>query len=86
MTDAPARAGSTKDTMDALSLEQALIDTEVATARVVDLTSRLLELNRLLDEERAAHDAERLEWARIRRSRAFRLAERVWSMRARLNV
>jgi predicted nucleic acid-binding Zn-ribbon protein len=39
-----------REQMDALSLEQALIDAEVANARVVDLTARLVESNRRVTE------------------------------------
>jgi hypothetical protein len=91
-TDAAQPGGTTKDKMDAVSLEQALIDAEVASARVVDLTARLLELNRQLDEERVehqrlrdeerqAHDIVRNELEAIKRSGAYRLASKAWNLR-----
>ena len=93
-TDASQPGATTKDKMDAVSLEQALIDAEVATARVVDLTARLLELNRQLDEERVehqrlreeerqSHDVARNELEAIKRSGAYRLAAKVWALRGR---
>jgi hypothetical protein len=62
------------DRVDALSLEQALLDFEVANARVLDLTHRLTELNRELVELRSEH--ERLRIAH-NRSLARRAAPRV---------
>jgi hypothetical protein len=71
--------------MDELSLEQALKDVDVANARVIDLTQRLIAaqqrtvdlqatVGRLqveLIELRARHN-------QMRSSRAFRLADRYW--------
>lgn len=42
-TDARTATATVSDTIDRLSLEQALIDVEVANARVIDLTARLAE-------------------------------------------
>jgi hypothetical protein len=78
--------------MDALSLEQALLDTELANARVIDLTRRLQESHAELQRLRAQIDdmergellrlrAERDELAaykaRLTGSRAYKLAQRV---------
>jgi hypothetical protein len=77
--------------MDRLALVQALHDFEVANARVVDLTQRLIgtgrelaalrvELSTLQREHealRAAHDA-------IQRSRAYKLATMIFAIRKAL--
>lgn len=42
-TNSETESPSVADTIDRLSLEQALIDVEVANARVIDLTARLSE-------------------------------------------
>ncbi len=55
----PERQGAVQVQLDRLSLEQALLDVEVANARVIDLTSRLVEAN-----QRAASLREALDTAR----------------------
>ena len=74
--------------LDRLSLTQALRDFDVANARVVDLTQRLLgagqelvavreeleALRRQFEELRATHE-------QMRRSKAFKLADRIWAIR-----
>jgi len=74
--------------LDRLSLAQALRDAEVAGARVADLTQRLIGLTDELAEARRELAALRAEDAelrdvhdRMRGSRAFRLAERIWAVR-----
>ena len=82
-------------TMDALSLEQALLDAELANARVIDLTRRLLEAHAEVERLRSQLDglergelervkAERDELAaykaRLTGSRAFKLAQRMRSL------
>jgi len=74
--------------LDRISLSQALIDTELATARVVDLTARLVEarqtnssLRRELEELRIEYTQYRSEVAQMRASKAFKIAERIWSLR-----
>jgi len=42
-TESNASTATVAETLDRLSLEQALIDVEVANARVIDLTGRLAE-------------------------------------------
>lgn len=82
------RARQVQDEIDRVSLAQALADAEMATARVIDLTERLLEarqqivdLRGELEELRIEHAQYRAEQERIRSSQAFRLAERLWSLR-----
>lgn len=74
--------------MDRLSLTQALHDFEVANARVVDLTQRLIGTGRELTETRQQlaalqrqHDELRATHESMQRSRAFRLANRIWAIR-----
>jgi hypothetical protein len=86
---APSRpADELAGQLDALSLQQALIDFEVANARTRDLTQRLVGLaadNRRLEEElaevREVLATERALWAEVRGSHAFRLASRIWNLR-----
>ncbi len=80
-------AGTPAEGIDELSLEQALKDVDIANARVMDLTQRLIAaqqrtieleatVNRLqveLHELRARHD-------QMRNSRAFRTADRYWRL------
>ena len=54
------RAVSVTETVDRLSLIQALKDFEVANARVLDLTHRLTELNQELLELRSEHERLRI--------------------------
>jgi hypothetical protein len=68
---APAgRAASLTETVDRLSLEQALKDFEVANARTLDLTHRLTELNQELLELRSAHERLRIEHNKVLARRA----------------
>jgi hypothetical protein len=72
--DASSSTAAFTERVDSLSLEQALIDFEVANARVLDLTHRLTELNRELLDLRSEH--ERLRIAH-NRSLARRAAPKV---------
>lgn len=90
LRDAAATAEPTQleHELDRLSLAQALRDFDVANARVIDLTQRLItageelavisrELERLrreFEELRSTHD-------QMRRSKAFKLANLIWSVR-----
>ena len=79
--------------IDRLSLEQSLRDFEIANARVVDLTKRLVAANQRivllqreadqarveLGELRARHDA-------MQSSAAFRIADKIWALRNLLRV
>ena len=74
--------------LDRLSLDQALLDVEVANARVVDLTQRLIgagqelvTLRQELEALRREHDHLRSTHDQMRRSKAFKLASRIWSIR-----
>jgi exonuclease VII small subunit len=76
-----------------LSLEQALRDFEIANARVVDLTQRLIAANdRVVALQREA-DQSRVELTELRAlhnamrsSTAFRLADKIWTLRNLLRV
>ena len=86
MTERPLRAEDLH--LDALTLEQALVDVEIANERVRDLTFRLLASTRSVAELReslraAEHrvaDLER-EQAEIRSTKAYKLARRIWMLR-----
>jgi hypothetical protein len=74
--------------MDRLSLEHALRDFEVANARVVDLTQRLIgagqelvALREELERLRREHEELRATHEQMRRSKAFKLAGRIWAIR-----
>lgn len=75
-------------TLDELSLTQALLDFEIANARVIDLTHRLVEANRLIGELRQEVDDVRMELSemtslheRMQGSHAFRIASKIWALR-----
>lgn len=74
--------------LDRLSLNQALLDVEVANARVVDLTQRLIgaghelvTVRQELEALRREHEELRSMHEQMRRSKAFKLANRIWSIR-----
>ena len=71
-----------------LSLTQALRDFEVANARVVDLTQRLIgaghelvAVREELERLRREHEELRATHEQMRRSKAFKLAGRIWAIR-----
>jgi hypothetical protein len=66
--------------IDSVSLEQALIDFEVANARVIDLTERLTSMSKELHEARSTHQ----ELHEIQRSRAFKLLRFLGRVKRRL--
>jgi hypothetical protein len=77
-----------QDTIDRLSLEQALLDASIATNRAHDLAIRLVELQTVLADERAKNAAlaERAEhvqrlYDEIVTNRAYGLATKVWTAR-----
>jgi hypothetical protein len=92
-TSQPTDAASLREEIDRLSLEQALRDFEVANARVVDLTQRLISANdRVVDQQREL-DQLRVELTELRSvheamrgSAAFRIANKLWAMRNALRV
>lgn len=74
--------------LDHLSLEQALLDFEVANGRVLDLTHRLIELAGVNASLRSELETLRLRYAelqsvheRMKGSAAFRIADKVWTVR-----
>lgn len=87
--DARGRKGGTLQAeMDNVSLRQALIDFEVANARVLDLAQRLVEAQAVIAELRTELESLRIEHAqltslheRMKSSRAFRSAEKIWALR-----
>jgi hypothetical protein len=79
--------------IDQLSLEQALVDVEIATARAGDLTARLLESRLEIAEARSRILELEAELASLRRdyegqrsSKAFKIAEKIWSVRRAIGV
>ena len=71
----------------------ALLDVEVANARVADLTARLLELSAELRDARKEAHALSLENAELqealdalRSNKAYKTAERVWQLRRGLGL
>lgn len=79
--------------MHRLSLDQALVDFEIANARVVDLTQRLIECQAELRSLRTEHEALRLEHAQLssrheqmKSSSAFRTAQKIWGIRNAIGV
>ena len=89
--EASVRAGDID--LDALSLEQALIDFEIANERVRDLTYRLVASTHALAdlEERVRRAEERLgelqrERDEVEGTKAYKLARRVWAVREALGI
>lgn len=79
--------------LDRLSLTQALVDAEMATARVIDLTERLVDAREQVVNLRSELEHVRIEYAQYRAeedqmksSAAFRLSNRIWSVRNALGI
>jgi chromosome segregation ATPase len=79
--------------LDRISLNQALTDTEAATARVIDLTERLVDarqqisvLRGELERMRIEHHQYRAEEEAMRGSGAFRIATLIWNVRNALRL
>ncbi len=79
--------------LDRLSLTQALVDAEMATARVIDLTERLVDARSQIINMRSELEHVRIEFAQYRAqqeqmksSAAFRLAAKIWAVRNALGV
>jgi hypothetical protein len=77
-----------EEELDRLSLTQALVDAEMATARVIDLTERLvdarqqlLRLRTELEHVRIDYTQYRAEQERIQSSPAYRVAAKLWAVR-----
>ena len=84
----PQTAGNLKSTVDAISLEQALLDADVAIARSRDLMLRLVELREQLAAERdrnavlqADLDQATKLYDEIVGNRAYRYASKAWALR-----
>jgi len=74
--------------LDRISLVQALHDTEAATARVIDLTERLVEARQQITELRGEVERTKLEYfdyrsehEQMKGSMAYRIATVIWSVR-----
>ncbi len=74
-------------------MTQALVDAEMATARVIDLTERLVDareqivnLRSELEHVRIEYTQYRAEEEQMKSSAAFRLLERIWAVRNALGV
>lgn len=77
--------------LDRLSLAQALQDVEIANARVMDLTQRLIaaskevaDLRREIDEFRAEHHELHEKYVAMEGSSAYRLSTRLVALREML--
>lgn len=88
MIQPTATAADLQAELDEVSLTHALHDFEVANARVVDLTQRLITTSRELSTAREdlaelhrRHEDLRLTHEQMQRSRAFKLASRIWAIR-----
>jgi hypothetical protein len=82
-----------EEELDRLSLTQALVDAEMATARVMDLTERLVDARQQLVKLRGDLEHLRIEYVqyrveqeRVQSSTAFRLAAKIWALRNALRV
>jgi hypothetical protein len=72
--------------IDRLSLTQALQDTEIATARVIDLTERLVEVRTQLTSARVDLEGLRFDLAQYRASNERLLATRPYRWARRLSA
>ena len=93
ISDAGRDGAGLQTRMDELSLQQALIDFEVANARVLDLTQRLVEAQATVAELRNRLETLRIEHAqlqseheRMKASRAFKSATKIWALRNALGI
>ena len=93
MTQGTEDTGTVQGELDGLSLTQALIDFEIANARVIDLTGRLLEAEAVaanlrgeLAEMRSTYDALLATHESMKSSQAFRAATKVWAIRNALGI
>jgi outer membrane murein-binding lipoprotein Lpp len=79
--------------LDGINLTQALIDVEIANARVIDLTRRLTEFNKQLGQARHAAEVAQIELAQanarlhtIHQSRTFRALQNINAARRLLKL
>ena len=82
-----------EEELDRLSLTQALVDAEMATARVIDLTERLVDSRQQIMNLRSELEHLRIEYTQykaeqnqVQSSAAFRLASKIWAVRNALRV
>lgn len=82
-----------EEQLDRLSLTQALVDADMATARVIDLTERLVDARNQIINMRSELEHVRIEFTQYRvrqeereSSAAFRLAARIWAVRNALGI
>lgn len=82
-----------EEQLDRLSLTQALVDAEMATARVIDLTERLVDAREQLVNLRSELEHLRIEYTQYRvqqeqmqSSAGYRLAARIWAVRNALGI
>lgn len=82
-----------QEKLDRLSLDQALVDAEIANARVIDLTQRLLESRQEIGALQSSLERLQVEFRELkqeheemRSSYAFRLAAKVWMIRNALGL
>jgi len=82
-----------EEELDRLAVTQAFVDAEMATARVIDLTERLVDsrdqivaLNTELERLRTDFRQLQTEHEQMRSSAAFRLADRIWTVRNALRL
>ena len=87
-SESKQKATSLQEEIDRLSLEQALRDFEIANARVIDLTQRLISANEKVLALQKDADELRIELTQLRSvheamrgSAAFRLATKIWDLR-----
>jgi hypothetical protein len=82
-----------EEELDRLSLNQALVDAEMATSRVVELTERLVDarhqivnLRSELEHLRIEYTQYRVEQERAQSSAAYRLARKIWAVRNAVGI
>jgi hypothetical protein len=82
-----------EEDLDRLSLTQALVDAEMATARVIDLTERLVSERQQIVNLRSELEHLRIEYTQYRvqqelaqSSAAYRLATKIWAVRNALRL
>jgi hypothetical protein len=90
---AEVEEGLLQRALDQVSLEQSLRDFDIANARVIDLTRRLVAserrvvtLQQQLDENTQALQELRATHEAMRSSAAYRIATRIWTLRNALGV
>ena len=87
-SESKQKTTSLQEEIDRLSLEQALRDFEIANARVIDLTQRLISANEKVLAVQKESDDLRIELTQLRSvheamrgSAAYRIASKIWALR-----